>query len=170
MPYDLKGQKFGRLRALKLIGSESSRKAQWECRCDCGNRCKVLCSNLVSGHTRSCGCLRGRPRKDITGQKFGRLTAIKIIGKNKKGGMVWECQCGCGNKHMVALDHLMQGNVTSCGCRFRDRKNIGESSDGYVKRLLIRGTSLRRKDVSTEAIHAKRLELQSRMGAGKSHD
>ena len=36
--------------------------------------------------------------KDITGEKYNRLTAIKYIGKNKNGAAVWLWKCDCGNE------------------------------------------------------------------------
>lgn len=45
-------QRFGRLVAVTYLGGSA-----WWCRCDCGNAPVVLTSNLMSGHTRSCGCL-----------------------------------------------------------------------------------------------------------------
>jgi len=53
-------------------------------------------------------------RKDITGEKFGRLTALEIAHKNKK--LFWTCRCDCGNIVTVRADHLLQGKVRSCGC------------------------------------------------------
>lgn len=53
--------------------------------------------------------------KDISGQKFGRLTAIEFVGsKNKKA--MWLCQCECGNTIEVIGAHLRNGNTKSCGC------------------------------------------------------
>ncbi len=37
------------------------------------------------------------PRIDITGQRFGRLTAVRPHYTNKRGTVVWEFKCGCGN-------------------------------------------------------------------------
>jgi hypothetical protein len=53
---DLSGQRFGRLVAVRDVGSNGKRRL-WECRCDCGNISVVDASNLVD-HTRSCGCLK----------------------------------------------------------------------------------------------------------------
>lgn len=52
--------------------------------------------------------------KDLTGQRFGRLTAIKRIKVDKKA--MWECQCDCGNTKFVTSSDLMSGKVKSCGC------------------------------------------------------
>lgn len=36
-------------------------------------------------------------RLDITGQKFGRLTAVRPYSKNNGGTIIWEFKCDCGN-------------------------------------------------------------------------
>lgn len=57
--------------------------------------------------------------KDLTGQKFGRLTALyrlhNITGKTK-----WLCACDCGNLKEVTLSDLKKGNTQSCGCLYKD--------------------------------------------------
>jgi hypothetical protein len=57
---------------------------------------------------------------DITGQRFGRLTAIKPVGRAKSGLVLWLCHCECGNSHIVAACTLKQGRSRSCGCLVRD--------------------------------------------------
>lgn len=49
---DITGQRFGRLMALTYAGSY-----KWKCVCDCGNEKVVSTSHLVTGWTKSCGCL-----------------------------------------------------------------------------------------------------------------
>ena len=51
---------------------------------------------------------------DITGQKFGKLTAIKKVGI-KNNNSVWLCKCDCGCEKEITLSHLRQG-TKSCGC------------------------------------------------------
>ena len=55
---DITGRRFGRLVAVRPLGKGGSFQLQWECRCDCGRIVKVYKKNLLSGNTRSCGCLR----------------------------------------------------------------------------------------------------------------
>ena len=55
---DLKGQKFGRLVVRKRIGNNKWRISTWLCNCDCGNEKIVTGSNLKSGGSKSCGCLK----------------------------------------------------------------------------------------------------------------
>ena len=54
---------------------------------------------------------------DLTGKKFGRLTALQWLGG--RGGKWW-CKCGCGQFVKVRSSHLRQGLTKSCGCLQRD--------------------------------------------------
>ena len=53
---------------------------------------------------------------DLTGQKFGRLTVISKCDYKINGGLVWLCQCECGNTKEVASKSLRDGKCKSCGC------------------------------------------------------
>ena len=53
---------------------------------------------------------------DLTGKKFGRLTAVKKVGRNKQGNAIWECACDCGGTCTVRSIDLRNGNTNSCGC------------------------------------------------------
>lgn len=61
---------------------------------------------------------------DITGEKFGRLTAIKTAGKDKNGRSLWLCKCDCGNMITMRLTDLRTGRRKSCGCLKKERYNI----------------------------------------------
>ena len=52
---------------------------------------------------------------DISGQKFGRLTALYKL-HNTKGRTKWLCVCECGKLTEVSCDHLTSGHTKSCGC------------------------------------------------------
>lgn len=51
------------------------------------------------------------PLKDVTGQKFGRLTALRHIPNRG-----WECVCSCGAMTVVEASNLRLGYSRSCGC------------------------------------------------------
>lgn len=59
--------------------------------------------------------MAGKPI-DLTGQKFGRLTAIEMTDKRKNKSVVWKCLCQCGNTCEVAAASLRAGRTKSCGC------------------------------------------------------
>jgi hypothetical protein len=52
-------------------------------------------------------------RRDLTGQKFGRLTALAPAAGNR-----WTVSCECGNPNPkpVRTAGLLSGNTKSCGC------------------------------------------------------
>lgn len=54
------GQRFGRLTvvgAVPYADSAGRKQIRWKTRCDCGNETLVVPFKVVSGETRSCGCL-----------------------------------------------------------------------------------------------------------------
>jgi hypothetical protein len=118
---NITGQRFGRLVAVKPTNKRTrQRKIVWLCRCDCGNMKKVRVDSLTRGRTKSCGCYKKEYSKkrvvDITGQRFGRLVAVKPTNERWRGCVVWLCQCDCGNMKKVRADSLTGGHTKSCGC------------------------------------------------------
>ena len=58
---------------------------------------------------------------DITGQRFGKLTVVKLVGTDKRGATKWLCKCDCGNEIVAYKTNLMKPNhTTSCGCHKRE--------------------------------------------------
>lgn len=55
-------------------------------------------------------------KKDLIGQKFGRLKVLSEGGKHRSGSILWNCHCDCGNNKIVSSKHLKHGNTNSCGC------------------------------------------------------
>lgn len=53
---------------------------------------------------------------DITGQKFGHLTAIEMVGRDKSRCAMWRCACDCGAVTTVRGKDLRNGSIRSCGC------------------------------------------------------
>lgn len=112
---DLTGQKFGHLTILER-GQFKNSNINWRCLCDCGNVVEVRGSLLrkATNPTASCGCIG---KKDIAGQKFGFMTALYSVGKDKHGSYIWRCLCDCGTEKDALGRDLRQGKIVSCGCR-----------------------------------------------------
>ena len=57
--------------------------------------------------------------KDLTGQRFGRLTVV-CLGEKRPGrtSAFWSCVCDCGGapKRSIPAGELRRGSVRSCGC------------------------------------------------------
>lgn len=73
----------------------------------------------------------GRNPANYTNQKFGSLTALKLLDKkNKSGNRYWLCQCDCGQRIEVASSNLKSGHALSCGCG--RRTNITNQKFDYL--------------------------------------
>jgi len=54
---DLTNKNFGRLTAIKATNKRYHGSIVWLCKCECGNYHEVASVGLVTGRTKSCGCL-----------------------------------------------------------------------------------------------------------------
>lgn len=137
---DLVGQQFGRLIVAGRIGSKRSSEGRssiwWNCVCACGASCEVDTNSLRSGNTKSCGCLMREtsariakehplaPRPvNLSGRKFGLLTAIEPLSQRSNRRILWKCLCACGREHTTTAGSLTTGKVRSCGC-FKGISNV----------------------------------------------
>lgn len=59
-------------------------------------------------------------KKDLTGQKFGRLTVVREDGRDGYGSTNWLCICDCGKLVTVRGSQLRSGHTRSCGCLQKD--------------------------------------------------
>lgn len=121
---DLTGQRFGRLVVLERR-PQPYKATRYLCQCDCGNQKEIIGTQLTTGKTKSCGCYRkentskfnkSTKHKNLTGQVFGKLTALEETADRDSGCVVWKCLCECGKIHYVRGSLLSQGLVQSCGC------------------------------------------------------
>lgn len=139
---DLTGMKFGRLTVIKraenYVSPKGDTNTRWLCLCDCGKYVVVSQSRLMSGNTKSCGCLRRemsseRKLDDLTGERFGKLTVLKrvedLVHPNGSISVQWLCQCDCGNQVVVTSSNLRSGHTISCGC-------ISSKNEAVIAELL----------------------------------
>lgn len=123
---DLTGKIFGYLTVEYDTGIRNNGKVMWHCKCKCGNECDVAAIQLTTGKTQSCGCLQKERTAeargiDLTGQKFGRLTAEYFLKKENSKERYWHCKCECGNYVDVVGRDLKNGHTMSCGCLGRSK-------------------------------------------------
>lgn len=59
-------------------------------------------------------------QRDLSGKRFGRLTAQKRSHRANDGKAVWQCRCDCGLDTEVLTHLLVSGRTQSCGCLSRE--------------------------------------------------
>ena len=64
---DIKGQHFGHLTVLERAGVDKNRKVLWKCQCDCDAKTIIIIrgSDLKTGKTISCGCIKSKGEEKI---------------------------------------------------------------------------------------------------------
>lgn len=112
------GDKYNESTVIREIPGKRSSK--WKCLCSCGNTTIANLSDLLHSHKKSCGCKKKQRFKDITGLRFGKLTAVERSDVTDKGystrSAYWKCLCDCGNYTVISLSCLQNGTYPSCGC------------------------------------------------------
>jgi hypothetical protein len=63
---------------------------------------------------------------NLSGQRFGRLVALRRADRQSGRRVEWECSCDCGRLAVVCANNLKAGRQVSCGC-YREQQ-IGERS------------------------------------------
>lgn len=117
------GKRYGHLVVLGIDYERDKKGYYLQCKCDCGKIISVYKYNLRDNNTgqKSCGCTRiGKKIRDLTGMRFGELTAIECVGsvgQNPNKTAVWRCLCSCGNFVNVRQNNLVSGHTISCGCK-----------------------------------------------------
>ncbi len=113
------GARIGRLTVAEPTDLRKSGYIVWRCRCDCGGEIFLDTRCLERGTVRDCGCVtKVRPgQRDISGQRFGMLTAIRPTEeRSASGSTIWLCRCDCGLEVHADVGQLTSGNRKSCGC------------------------------------------------------
>ena len=118
---DIIGQKFHHLTVLEKTNKKQSGKILYKCECDCPEKTIVYVNrtDLLSGHTQSCGCISHKYKTgDIINNK---LILFPIDNKGISGRFYYRCKCLlCGREYDALTQSL--NKTFSCGCQ----KRIGE--------------------------------------------
>lgn len=109
------------------------KSVQWVFKCICGEIVISSPYRVISGHKKSCGCMRyktpqqlnkkpaNRPParvspEDYIGRKNERLTVIGYRRPDIKGRSQLECRCDCGKITYIYPYQFVSGDIKSCGC------------------------------------------------------
>lgn len=74
--------------------------------------------------------------KDLTGQRYGKLTVLSLDEERTKRKSYWVCLCDCGNKKTVRGDSLQDNKTLSCGClkKEQDKVNLTKNHKGRISK------------------------------------
>lgn len=142
---DLTGQKFERLTAIErdyAPQNTNRKRTKWICKCECGNIVSVVSTDLLSGHTKSCGCYH----KD---QARNFLSGIKKKSQNyhlskTKTYRIWKAMMQrCSKENCWAFKYYGGRGIKVCN-RWHDYKNflhdMGSAPDnGSIDRINVDG-------------------------------
>lgn len=92
-----------------------------------------------------------RRKLDLTGQRFGKLTALAPAGKIG-GRTAWLCRCECGREAVVTTRKLRSGDTRSCGCLKPDGIPHPTYIDGTSPEMLAAAKIARSNDASGVAL------------------
>lgn len=120
---DLSGKKIGDLKIINefrapYIGKDTHRKSilKLTCECACGKIFYPYKANVTQGKTTKCvNCANCKIKFDT---KYGSLTAKKRVGSTTNG-VVFLCQCECGEEENISVHILLHGKDKRCTkCRY----------------------------------------------------
>ena len=92
--------------------------------------------------------------KDMTGQRFGRLTVISRAENTARRLVQWNAKCDCGKECVVRGADLRSGNTKSCGC-LRNSRNTDRTLVQLTNRVFGRLTVLTRAPNKAKLRHSQ---------------
>ena len=106
---DLSGRVFGHLKVLHPAGSRNGR-ALWYCECKCGAGIVIKGLSLVTGNTKSCGCIRGQLR----GSQLRTHGESKGYGKSREYSIWCAMKQRCFNPNVGRFSDYGGRGITVC--------------------------------------------------------
>lgn len=142
---DISEKRFGRLVAIEYAGKITSEISPttislWKCKCDCGNQITVRYPALISGNTRSCGCLLDESRKINNVNKRRSVSHDFVFEGNLDNHplrLIWKSMLmRCNNPNVMGYKHYGGRGIKVCD-RWSGElgfenfiKDMGERPDG----------------------------------------
>ena len=83
-------------------------------------------------------------KKDLTGQRFGKLTVIEKTERTQDRYRVWRCRRDCGGEILVNTKRLKRGTVKDCGCIPKMTARRGSVAEDLTGRVFGHLTVLKR--------------------------
>ena len=156
------GMKFGRLTAVREARKEQHGHSEWIFRCDCGNEKAINRYSVVSGRTRSCGCLNmenriagnNRRKHGMTGTRIHRIwkamkarcnapdssknhrwyQGVKVCSEWSDFLPFYHWAIENGYREELSIDRIdPYGNYEPSNCRWATAKEQANNKKGQVK-------------------------------------
>lgn len=89
--------------------------------CECGKEFETRIQSLVSGKTKSCGCLQRKVASEVkniyvNGDKIGNCVYLSDAPYKPHNPRRANFLCKCGNEFVTAIQSVENGTTVSCGC------------------------------------------------------
>lgn len=135
---DLTGRQFGRLTAVARV----SKGSRWLCTCNCGGTNIVKASLLLSGNTKSCGCLKRSVLGDAS-RTHGMANSRRTGYANRTYGIWQAMRARCNNPNNPRWSSYGGRGIKVCA-RWEDFQNflsdMGEAPEGLtLERIDVNG-------------------------------
>lgn len=125
---DIAGQRFDQLLAVKYIGLSGNKQTiVWECRCDCGNIIRTGYVALVTGHKKSCGCIKSERISRSMSLPIKITAENQLYNEYKQNAKKRELTFNLSKKEFISF---LYGDCFYCGNKpsnfIRKRRVTGE--------------------------------------------
>lgn len=124
---DETGNKYGEWTILRYIPPANREQPKsslnYLAQCSCGNIRPVRSSDLKSGKSKSCGCLKNKKWNIEIGKTYGEITVLYQL-KNRHNNYIqqYHCKCSCGNEVTWPADYI--NKKKNCGCKYMEGFDI----------------------------------------------
>lgn len=107
---EILGKRFGRLLVVGFTKGSRKNKAKVICLCSCGKITKIIYHDIISGHSKSCGCLNS----ELASKRM--LThGDTIKGRQSKEYMIWsKIKDRCLNKDGSDYHYYGERGISIC--------------------------------------------------------
>ena len=112
----LPGQTFKRWTVIRYAGKNKWGNTLIECKCKCGKISLMKRRDVVGAQLNSCEGNHNIKLEllDLIKKKYGKLSVLEKLGKNKQGYSLYKCQCECGTISIISHRSLICRRSIQC--------------------------------------------------------